>query len=542
MEAARSSLEQKQTPQAARQAVAASKDLQEARKELARAIEQKKGEEAAEQQAAQPNEVDTENTLQQIAKALEQTKKAAEQSDRAAQQLNKPKAKQEPSDLVRMQKKIARQAPKADAAEASKPADKAAESLDKGDLEQAEQQQKKALEQLKRAAEREKEKDKEKQDEKEKDKQDKKEQEPKSRDKSSPTTEEETSAAQLALEQEKLMQLTRAMVRQREATSGQPTDMTEEGMPSLTELQQQVADQAPEVDAPEAAPPASAAADALLQGDLRAAVEQQRVTLGKLRKMAQKQGEVNQPMAVRQPKDAQTVGQLADAQEAILKATEMLALSEEANQAAMASVGQAQAQAPAAVQPQLEEASQQLAQAGQKLDQGSPMPANKAQGNARNQLEQALQSLKNALARGEQPGAKEGQGEKQGQGEKPGQQGQKPDQGAKPGQGQKPGQGMKPGMKLGQGMALKPGKGLEINEPRGSGQRQPDGTLNKSKSQSRDVRGEGLFIHLPPRQRQLIKQALDDKLPPEYAALIQQYYVNIARGKPDAMPAPRGKP
>jgi hypothetical protein len=46
-----------------------------------------------------------------------------------------------------------------------------------------------------------------------------------------------------------------------------------------------------------------------------------------------------------------------------------------------------------------------------------------------------------------------------------------------------------------------------------------------------------MFIHLPPRQRELIKQALSDKLPPEFSALIQQYYVNIARGQPAARPA-----
>ena len=54
-----------------------------------------------------------------------------------------------------------------------------------------------------------------------------------------------------------------------------------------------------------------------------------------------------------------------------------------------------------------------------------------------------------------------------------------------------------------------------------------------------DVRGEGMFIHLPPRQRELIKQALNEKLPPEYAALIQQYYINIARGKPASSPDKR---
>jgi hypothetical protein len=54
-----------------------------------------------------------------------------------------------------------------------------------------------------------------------------------------------------------------------------------------------------------------------------------------------------------------------------------------------------------------------------------------------------------------------------------------------------------------------------------------------------DVNGEGSFLHLPPRQRELIRQALTEKLPPEYSALIQQYYVNIARGKPAAK-SPRG--
>ena len=58
-----------------------------------------------------------------------------------------------------------------------------------------------------------------------------------------------------------------------------------------------------------------------------------------------------------------------------------------------------------------------------------------------------------------------------------------------------------------------------------------------AQSQLSDNKGEGAFLHLPPRQRELIRQALTDKLPPEYSALIQQYYINIARGKPAAMPA-----
>jgi hypothetical protein len=50
------------------------------------------------------------------------------------------------------------------------------------------------------------------------------------------------------------------------------------------------------------------------------------------------------------------------------------------------------------------------------------------------------------------------------------------------------------------------------------------------------MQGNGTFLHLPPRQRELIQQALSQSLPPEYAAAIRQYYVNIARGRPAAMP------
>ena len=52
-----------------------------------------------------------------------------------------------------------------------------------------------------------------------------------------------------------------------------------------------------------------------------------------------------------------------------------------------------------------------------------------------------------------------------------------------------------------------------------------------------DPRGNALLLNLPPRQREMIRQALADKLPPEYAAMIQQYFLNIAKGKPAKAPA-----
>src|SRR5262249_50632707 len=118
---------------------------------------------------------------------------------------------------------------------------------------------------------------------------------------------------------------------------------------------------------------------------------------------------------------------------------------------------------------------------------------------------------------------KDGQGQpKNGQGQPKNGQGQ-----PKPGQGQgqpKEGQGQpKDGQK---------GKSQEKNEPKGTGQRVADGKVNNTESKANGTEGDGSFLNLPPRQRELIRQALSDKLPPEYASLIQQYFVNIAKGKP----------
>ena len=51
----------------------------------------------------------------------------------------------------------------------------------------------------------------------------------------------------------------------------------------------------------------------------------------------------------------------------------------------------------------------------------------------------------------------------------------------------------------------------------GEGNRLADGTASNDASQRKDVKGEGGFLFLPSRQRDLIKQALSEKLPPEYS-------------------------
>jgi hypothetical protein len=243
--------------------------------------------------------------------------------------------------------------------------------------------------------------------------------------------------------------------------------------------------------------------------------------------------------AVKEAQKAAEAAKAADLakkqQKALMDATKALSQSQEATQAAQAALAQAQVQAPQAVQPQLTQARQQLQQAQQDLQQGQPAQAGQAQQQAADNLGQALQALDKALAQG-----------------KPGQ----PQQSAKtdPGQGEKGdapegmgGMGETQGEKgegQGQAKGQEPGKAQEKNDAKGEGNRKADGAVSNKKSQLGDVKGDGSFMHLPPRQRELIRQALSGNLPPEYANLIQQYYINIARGRPasSAAPAPAPSP
>jgi hypothetical protein len=164
------------------------------------------------------------------------------------------------------------------------------------------------------------------------------------------------------------------------------------------------------------------------------------------------------------------------------------------------------------VKATLQKAGQELAKAGQDLGKTMPKPANEAQGKAVAQMHKALDALKAAqaaMAKAPAPPA-------------PGTPGP-----PEPGQAPAPAQAA----------AAQPGKGLEKNEGKGSGDRQPDAQMANAKSKLNDVQGEGSFLQLPPRQRELIRQALSAPLPPEYSALIRQYYINIARGRPAATPA-----
>jgi hypothetical protein len=83
------------------------------------------------------------------------------------------------------------------------------------------------------------------------------------------------------------------------------------------------------------------------------------------------------------------------------------------------------------------------------------------------------------------------------------------------------------------------GMSQERNQGMGMGDRKADGTLKNSASGGQDVKGDGAFINLPQRQREMIEQALTGHLPPEYAGIIRQYYLNLNNKKPAAGPGNR---
>lgn len=323
--------------------------------------------------------------------------------------------------------------------------------------------------------------------------------------------------------------------------------------PNLAELQKQVADRAEGLKQADAAKNAQQAAQALEKGDVQAALDQQKQALDKLTEAAKADGQpVPDGEKPGTAPDAKTPGQLAQNQKKIMEATEALAKSAQANQAAQAALNQAQALAPQAVQPQLSGAAQQLDQAGQQLGQGMPAEAGQNQQHAADKLGEALKALNQAAEQMGQQGAQPGQPQ-QAKGQ-PGQKGQQPGQGQEPGQpgdGKQPGQpgekGQKPGEK-GQkpGQKGQKGQSQEKNESRGEGDREGVSPKKDAASQGQAQAGDGSFINLQKREREKVQQNADAAFPAEFRELIKQYNINIkSAGKPQAgkphAPKPAGK-
>jgi hypothetical protein len=514
MEAAKNEIDKNKLDPASKEAKSSAQKLDEAMKDVAKALEQKKAQEIADQAAM--NKQTPADAAQQLAKALEQTQQAQKQSKQSDAEMNKVGPQNE---LAKLQKQIADKADQLDLKEAGRPAGDAAESLQKNDLKQAIPEQSKALEKLKQA--------------------EAKEGEPglpapkaeAGEAKSGDPAEEPAGEAKALKRQPDAARSKEGQKAAGEAKDGQPKSgeakadqpRAEEARPGAVKPAQPAEAQAKSGEPP----PAEAKSGRPEPSETKAG--QPQVGQAKSGQPSTGQEAKSGPSAI---PSAQNAGQLAESQQKVLDATKALAESQKATQAAMAALAQAQAQAPQGVQPQLKQAAKDLAQASKQLDKGTPNDANQSQGKAVAQMEKALQTMNEALAKLGQPGAQPGQmaqaAPKPGQGQKTGE-----GQGEKPGQGQsQQAQGQKPG----QGQGKKPGPAQEKNENRGTGQRLADGKVNDAASKLKPTQGEGTFLHLPPRQRELIQQALNQSLPPEYAAMIQQYYLNLARGRPAVMP------
>ncbi|MBI3410460.1 MAG: DUF4175 family protein [Planctomycetes bacterium] len=605
MEAAKKELDMNKAEPGAKEATEAAKKLEDAQKSLAKAMDDLKGKDIADQAALQPKKVDPQAAAQQLAKALEEAQKAAEQSKQAEKLARKEMKKDELEELDRERKQkpnlaklqadVAKQAADMKLPDAAKAAAKAADALKQGDVPEALKNQENALAKLNDAAK----------DPTANQAALPKEGEPKSSPmgeaKNTDAKQNQPNPAEAKNNPNEPMQAAKPMgdqpkageakqgepkagdapaqakaneatpgeaknnVGKAEPKTGQPKNaaVAKAGEPKAGKPKAKGGDQKPaqaQAKADGKGPEMGAAKDALakagegksgppMSGEAKDAMPSLAQgkggdpKTGAAKDAMAKAGEMNgdseaqakgsdQTQAL--PK-AENAGQLAKAQKELMDATKNIGQSQEATQAAMAALGQAKAQAPRAVQQQLQQAGKDLAQAAKELDQARPGQAGKNQMLAAANLQQALEAMNAGLKEMNKPGAQPGQlaqaqpgnDDKDGKG-----------QDAKEGEG-KEGQGEpKEGQPSAQAQAKgeKSGKSLEKNEPKGSGNRVADGKVGKGTSQVGGVEGDGTFLHLPPRQRELIRQALSAGLPPEYAAMIQQYYMNLARGKNAAGP------
>ena len=210
------------------------------------------------------------------------------------------------------------------------------------------------------------------------------------------------------------------------------------------------------------------------------------------------------------PSEAKTPGQLAKVQEDLLERTKELALAKEDTEAAQATLPQAKDKAPQAIQPQLDKAGNKLAKANEDISKGDTEQAKKDLHQAKSALEKALMAL--AAVPPAQPKDSLAMEPKDGQ-PKPGQ----------PKEGQPKPEQPKEGKQ--------PTASNKMDNTKGDGLRKPSTDSEAKASQLPKIEGDGAFLALPPREREIIRQAINARMPPEYAAEITQYYINIARGQ-----------
>jgi hypothetical protein len=488
MTAAQKELDKNQAKPGAEKAEKAVDELKQAQSELAKKLDDLKSKELADQ-AAMRN-TDASATMQQLQKAMDQTRQAMQQAQQAIDQARQ-------KNLAELQKQLAEDAKKKELPDPAAPASDAAKDLFKGDLTKALQDQQKALDKFQAAT-------------------------PNAEKPPIPDGQrKESSAAQAKPGDPNKGQQGEGKIAQppepAQAKRGSPQDG------QASSAKQGDPDQTDEASAREAKQSGPEAAQAKAgQPD-----QQGQAKPGQAPQATAKPGQEGPQGSVKTGEQGESATQLSPVQQELMDATRQLAQqqaqaraaqqSQQSNQGAMQALGQAMAGSPKGAQKQMQQAANKLGQAGQQLGKGSPGQAAQDQQQALAQMQKAMQQMQGLQA----AQAKDGQGKQPGEGK--GKDGQK-------GQGQQA---------KGDPKGQKQGNAQEKNDNKAQGNRIADGKVSNTPSQLQDITGSDTFLQLPPRQRELIRQAIAGELPPEFAAQIQQYYLNISRGKTGVMPPPK---
>jgi len=495
MDSAQKEFDKNQAKPGAQEADKAVEKLKEALADLAKKLDDLKSKELADQAAMKNSNPAA--AMQQLQKAMEQTKHAMQQSQNAIDQASQ-------KSLAELQKQLAEDAKKKNLPDPAMPATEAAKELFKGDLSKALQDQQQALDKFHDA---------------------------------SPNADK----PQLPPAQAKQSQLPPAQAKPGDRNQGQEGQAREpkQAQPAQAKRGEGEGWQGPPARAkqgdadqdPEGQIKLTPGANQSNQPTAQAKAGQQ-TQQGQAKPGLPPQGEAKAGQGetgqVKSGDQGQNATQLAPVQKELMDATRQLAQqqaqarpaqqSQQSNQGAMQALGQAMAGSPQGAQKTMQQAANKLGQAGKQLGQGSPGQASQSQQLALQQMQKAMQQMQGAQA----AQAKQGQGKQPGEGK--GKDGQKGEGQEAKGKGQPKGNNQ--------------GTAQEKNDAKAAGNRTADGKVSNTQSQLQDVTGEDTFLQLPPRQRELIRQALAGELPPEFAAQIQQYYLNISRGKSAVMPSP----
>jgi hypothetical protein len=356
----------------------------------------------------------------------------------------------------------------------------------------------------------------------------------------------EAAQADLAKTQAARDQVADAMVKQAEAFAQttaeekpqEVADGTQRRAADAEHHAEQALQQSPPAAQQAAGQPLSAAKQAMQQskaalqkGDAHSSLPQQRNALVDLQQaktaldqqIAQMQDQLGEkPSADGAQAAADHVGeQLKDAQAAVTKAQSALAKGEQGDQEAAKDLQQAEAATAKAIandqglmdqsgQDAIKQAQADLQQAQEQAQAGKGQDANQQAEQARQAMASAMLSMETAAADARvnqgQPTA-QGQQTAAGQAKAQGQK-QEPDPVKAPGQNQPTEQASDFGLS-------KDSRNAQTGQGNSDGARA-------------DVRGSGQYVGLPPRDRQAVQQSQGEKYPQEYGSMVEQYYRNLS--------------